>query len=337
MAYTAAFEPKVVRSYPGNLAKEIPNNVVIKVDFNTDLDRDNIVPYFQITDELGNRIEGQVAYNERTISFVPKRIYGSSQTVRVTIVGDDLSGKGIGIRSVLGERMRGNFSFSFTVAAVPQLPAPNLVYPRNQTVIDKQPTFRWEPVDNAEYYQIEVSKSNTMNPVLWPHNAAEYRVYDVSEDLDPQDEFEDGIYYWRVRAVNAHSGPGEWSLISIFNKDTIVEGTVVDEDTLPPYMPEYEEFDDEGDYIEILEVFPEDGFSNVGLNLKTMYVRVLGTYTKEQVQNSFRIEADRVDGDDSDPILVHSNVEGIIDVIHDNGTTIITFTFEPLEVTENGV
>lgn len=330
MAYTAAFEPKVIRTYPRNLAKDIPNNAKITVDFNTDLDRDYVDQHFHVYDADGARIKGTTTYNERSIVFTPDKPFASLQTVRVKIIGDDLSGKDIGIRSVLAERMRGDFHISFTILATPLLAAPVLLSPIDQSVIRRDPTFKWERVTNAHHYQMQVSVSNTFNPILWPEKPTEHKVYDSTEPLDPGIEFEDGMYYWRMRAVKQDGTEGEWSQVFIFNKDTQVEGKVSEEDVVPD-LPFFEQ--DEEDFIEILAVFPEDAFSNVALNLKTIYVHVLGEFTKEQVQDTFSVIGEMVDGDDSVVELVHGEVEGVTDVIpQGDGTTIITFTMEPVEV-----
>jgi hypothetical protein len=331
MTYTAAFEPKVIRTYPRNLAREIPAKANIVIDFSTDLDRDYIDPYIQVFDADGKRISGVVSYNERSVTFTPGVPFTSFATVRVLVVGDDLSGKGEGIRSVLGERMRGNFDFSFTVAQVAQLPAPELMYPADQSIIDKQPVFDWNPISGAAKYHIEVSQSNTMSPVLWPAREDAYVVYDAADPLSPDITFSDGIYYWRMRAVSPDGTVGEWSPILQFHIDTQVEGTVTPEDA-PAQKAFVETEYDTG--LEILAVFPEEGFSNVATNLKTIYVQVMGSYTKEDVQNSFVIAGERVDGDETDPELIHGEIiGGIVDVVpQTDGTTIITFELPELEV-----
>lgn len=332
MTYYAAFEPKVIRTYPRNLQKDVPHEAIIKIDFNTDLDRDYIEPYILVSDDTGRPIPGRVTYNERTISFVPDAPFPSLATIRVTVVGDDLSGKNIGIRSVTGERMRGNFVFSFTVAQIPQLPPPRLLSPQDQSVIRSQPAFSWEPVPEADHYEIELSTSNTMNPVIWPAREESYQLYDVNNPVTPDVVLEDGIYYWRMRAVRADGQKGEWSPIYTFHLDTQVEGAVTDEDAPPVDFPLYEE--EARPHLEVLEVFPEDGQANVPTTLKTIAIRVVGTYSLEDVQEGWNMTGTYIEGD-IDPALSHGTVNGTLEVIpQEDGTTLILFTPDPLEETD---
>lgn len=333
MVYTAASEPQVLRTNPRNLAKKVANNAVITVDFNTDLDRGHIAPYIVVTDGEGNRINGTVAYNERAVSFEPSSPFLSLQTVRVTIVGDDLSGKDIGLRSVLGVKMKGNYNFSFTIIENPLVKPPKLTFPASESVIRDAPTFKWEAVDGADKYQIQLAKLNTMTDVLWPLDSENYTIDSGLTELRPDIELADGIYYWRMRSVDATGEHGTWTAVTTFNIDTVEEGKVSEDDAPQVDIPIVDRPSDglEDDYLEILEVFPQDAFSNVATNLRAIYVRVLGTVTKEEAHGCFTVIGTRVDDDESDPALIHGEVEGDIEVYPDGETTVIVFMPKPVE------
>ena len=321
--HTAAFEPKVIRTFPRNLATDISLKAIIKIDFSTDLDRDHIEPYVQVFTEDGQRLSGKAEYNERTISFTPTQSFSSHKTIRVVIVGDDLSGKNKGIRSVLGERMRGNHTISFTTVRVPQLPAPVIKGPIDQSIISTHPSFDWEVVEGARHYQIEVSTSNMMNPVFWPAREDAHVIFESGLPVSPDVEFSDSNYYWRVRAVASDGTVGEWSTISQFYLDTQKKGTVSADDVVEiPFVDttEYEQG------FEVLSVFPENKFSNVATNLKTIYIHLLGEYELDQVKDAFTIIGERTDGDETDPELIHGEIKGtVVNVLpQEDGTTIIT-------------
>lgn len=352
MSYVTGATPQVVRSFPRNLDKDVDIRSSIKIEFSTDLDRDFIEANILVHDAKGLRIPGTFAYGSRLVTYTPDKPFSHLDTIRVTVIGDDMSGNNIGIRSVLGTRMKGNYAFSFTTAASPTLQAPVLIYPTDATAIRTNPKFDWKPVDGADHYQIQVSQQNTMNPVLWPPKWEEFKVFDAVADdrinlgedgtyyvlremIDPSMTFKDGLYYWRMRAVSPDGSFGDWTELHTFYIDTQEEGVVAEEDVVLPDIIEFDEVEDSP--LEILAVFPEDGFSNVATNLKTVYVHVLGEFTKETFDGTFEIEGMPVDGDESDPSAIHGTVIGEIEVIpQGDGTTIIAFIMEPIETEVSG-
>lgn len=349
MAYTTGGIPQVIRTYPANLAKDIEAKAQIQVEFSTDIDIDYIEDNLIVSTGDGTRLSGSFVYGQRLLTFTPTKPFVSLETIRITLVGDDLSGKNIGIRSVLGTKMKGNYMFSFTIAATPLLRPPVLVYPTNGTAIDSNPRFDWKSIKGADHYQIQVAQTNIMNPIVWPPKWEEFKVFDtvleenitvedgtyyiIRETIDPTVQFKDGLYYWRMRSVSADGVVGEWTELHTFYIDKEEEGVVSDEDEVPGDIIEFDEVEDE--ILEILAVFPEDAFSNVATNLKTVYIHVLGEYTKDTLDASIFLTGEPVDGDDSDPAMVHGNVSGEIEIVpQGDGTTIIAFIMEPLEVVE---
>lgn len=352
MSYTLGGIPQVIRTYPKNLAKDIDSTISITVEFNTDIDRDYLDENFHVHDVNGNPIRGEIVYGSRLLTFTPTNPFTSLDTIRVQLVGDDLSGKDLGVRNVLGEKMKGDYNFSFTIATSDSLPTPVLVFPTSNTIIKENPRFDWKPVNGADYYQLQVSKFNTMNPIYWPPKWEDFKVFDTAledakittvveegtyyilrETIDPTMQFEEGLYYWRMRAVSEEGVYGDWSTLHNFYIDKQEIGLVSEEDS---EADEIVEFDDtEGDQaFEVLSVFPEDAFSNVGTNLKTIYVHVLGEYSKDDFNDDvFEIIGEPVDGDEAYAESIHGSVEGTIDVIpQGDGTTIIAFVMDPLEL-----
>lgn len=80
-----------------------------------------------------------------------------------------------------------------------------LVYPIGGVMVNTvQPTFVWEPVDGATYYQIQISTSATFSTY-----AVNTRVY-ASTYTPLTGLLPNTMYYWRVRATGSF-GTGNWS------------------------------------------------------------------------------------------------------------------------------
>jgi len=74
----------------------------------------------------------------------------------------------------------------------------------NSTDIQLRPVLNWQPVDNAENYEVVVStKSDLSNPFLNPMNLTE-TTFQITENLEYNQ-----TYYWQVRGVNTY-GKAAW-------------------------------------------------------------------------------------------------------------------------------
>ncbi|MCG2827229.1 MAG: hypothetical protein L6265_11625, partial [Thermoplasmatales archaeon] len=102
-------------------------------------------------------------------------------------------------------------------------PVPTLISPSNDTWINTStPTFNWSSVIDATSglanYTVEVD--NNMN-----FSSPEYTAT-VAANSTTASVLADGIYYWRVRAVDNASNVGDWSEIWIIKIDTQKPGVV---------------------------------------------------------------------------------------------------------------
>ncbi|MFN4133736.1 MAG: Ig-like domain-containing protein, partial [Candidatus Hadarchaeales archaeon] len=96
--------------------------------------------------------------------------------------------------------------FTFTVDTQPLTQASLLLYPSvGENTRDTTPTFEWSSVDGAAKYE------------LWIDNDSDFTSPTILEDLTtthftPSSPLMDGVYYWRVRAIDAAGNLGNnWS------------------------------------------------------------------------------------------------------------------------------
>ena len=91
------------------------------------------------------------------------------------------------------------------------IPAPALVSPADDSISVVIPTFEWQRVPQATYYQVELSASDTFVVM-----EATYTTYNTR--LTPVDTFAHGLHYWRVRSVDAGGHVGTPSTARSFTK-----------------------------------------------------------------------------------------------------------------------
>ncbi len=134
----------------------------------------------------------------------------------------------------------GNWSVARTVSIVPPVPtAPVLQSPATGTFVNNsKPVFAWNNVLSADSYRIQISRVATFATTLF--NATTFdNSYQPGDGLGS-----DGLYYWRVQAINAIGQNSAWSAARTLTLDTVapavpvltapVEGTI-----LPPGIPTF--------------------------------------------------------------------------------------------------
>jgi len=112
----------------------------------------------------------------------------------------------------------GDWSIARTITILPTIPvSPVLTSPAAKSVTnDTTPTFTWNPVTDGQTYQFQLDTVSTFaSPDVDVSDTGGSLVYTLNSALPS-----DGLYYWRVRAVNANNEPGTWSALRYFTLDT---------------------------------------------------------------------------------------------------------------------
>jgi hypothetical protein len=110
--------------------------------------------------------------------------------------------------NILGTASNWSEVRAFTVSIAPS--APTLLTPEADFVdTTGLPTLSWEAVSNSFSYEIQVDDDSNFSSLI----------YEVTTDSSMRElvtPLDNGVYHWRVRAVNIHGLPGEWSLVWTF-------------------------------------------------------------------------------------------------------------------------
>lgn len=321
---TTSFDkrPQVMMVNPKTYATGVPTSTsVITLGFNTDLDVNYLDGNFRLQNRDGVIFPISVTYDARIVTLTLLQSLNPNTQYQVLVFGDSnvTDTKAVGVRNVFGTPMAGIYETSFETETLDTILAPDNLSPSDQVTVKEKPTFKWGAIAEAARYEIIVSKFNQMEPAIWPTPGTTY----AETEVLPNIILDDGRYFWRVRAIGADGRKGDWSSIHTFELDTAIESPVAEEDTVPnddffdPFIDDMT--------TEVVETFPILNKSGVKTNLKTVYIRVLGEVTAEDV--SVKMTGEHATGEDED----HGTVNGTVELFpQDDGTTIIAFTPEVL-------
>lgn len=97
----------------------------------------------------------------------------------------------------------------------------SLLLPSNGSVTNNPtPNFSWSAIFNGITYQLQVDNNSTfLSPEI--NTTTDQRNYTANVTLV------DGIYYWRVRAINGFNAPGAWSVARSLTIDTLQPAKVI--------------------------------------------------------------------------------------------------------------
>jgi hypothetical protein len=106
-------------------------------------------------------------------------------------------------------------AWSFTIT--PARPGtPVLVSPANAALTnDRTPELSWQAAKNGSTYQVQIDNNGDFrSPEQDVTVGIGLLTYHLASDLN------DGLHYWRVRAINSDGAPGYWTLARNFTVDT---------------------------------------------------------------------------------------------------------------------
>ena len=262
---------------------------------------------------IGMRKEGG-RYN-----FIPKVVTLTYEKAE-WLQNNNPSGKGNGIlelRYIDDPKLAGDYSFYIQVQRIQPAPPEKPVLlspPSGSTVGTHIPTLDWEDATGASEYQIQISPSETFTTLIVDTTV-------VSSSYTPTSDLNEGLYFWRVRAINA-GGTSEWS--SSWSFRVYIENTNPVASAGGPYMGQVgipltfdgsASIDLDGDTLTYNWDFG-DGNTGTGMVVQHIYTSA-GTYTV-----TLRVDDSRGGWDTDTTIAEIPQVEGN-EIISDNYTVLL--------------
>ncbi len=188
----------ILRSFPTHLSKDVPLDTDIEVGFFRDLNIETVtinnIMLLNVAEQRSEKIT--LHYKNRVLKITPRYQLSPETHYKIEIVG----GNDQGIRDITGEYMIQSYHSEFFTGKQVKVPTPRMISPVDLSEITGDIKFSWTPVDVADNYQLQISKSNTFDVLLWPPT----NHYMISTEVIPDIKYEKNIqYYARLRAIDA--------------------------------------------------------------------------------------------------------------------------------------
>ncbi|GAK42040.1 hypothetical protein TCA2_4532 [Paenibacillus sp. TCA20] len=209
----------VLRTFPVHLSQKVDLDSDIEVTFLFDIFKESIntnnVMLLNLKTQKGEEIS--VVYKDKLLKILPARRLEPLTHYQVELVG----GVEGGIRDITERPLLQSYKFEFVTGNETRMARPLITSPTDLSEITGDAKFTWLPVDRADHYELEISKSNTFDVLVWPHQNTGL-IFDTQ--VVPDIDYQKGItYYARIRAVNIQGVKSAYSNPIRYHYDGIDE------------------------------------------------------------------------------------------------------------------
>jgi hypothetical protein len=197
----------IYKTIPKHTEEKVHLDQVIEIFFMIDLNQQSLreehVILFNLTEQLVEPI--QFSYNRRVLKVTPVSNLLPNNHYQFQIVGGEK-----GIRDITGRMMAQTYEVEFYTKDVQKIKPPTVLSPTDLTSVRESVQVELDSVVDADYYELQISKSNTFHNLVWPLDGEKvYKTSDVK--LIPTIKYETGQYYLRVRSVSDDGTLSSWS------------------------------------------------------------------------------------------------------------------------------
>lgn len=197
----------IYKTIPRHTEENIPLDQVLELYFMIDMNKNTFRPeniiLFNVTEQKVEPVDFE--YNRRVLKIKPISKLQANNRYQLQLVAGEK-----GLKDITGRQMAQTYELEFATKDVEAMKPPVILSPTDVSVVHEAATFQLEPNLEADYYEMQISKSNTFHNLVWPTNGE--KVYRTPEVIvTPDVSYQTGLYYMRVRAVGFSKEISAWS------------------------------------------------------------------------------------------------------------------------------
>lgn len=223
----------IYKTLPRHTEENVLLDQVLEIYFLVDMEkvsfRQDTIILFNMTEQIVEPISFE--YNRRLLKVTPVSKLKANNHYQLQLLGGEK-----GLKDITKRQMAQTFELEFFSKDVESLKPPIIISPTDVSVIKAKATFELKPELNADYYELQISKSNTFHNIVWPTN--EQKIYRTDEvKVTPDVNYQTGLYYARVRAISTETYKSAWSEPIRFFYEGSPEIIVAEEIPMPDETP----------------------------------------------------------------------------------------------------
>ncbi|SFJ62199.1 Ig-like domain-containing protein [Paenibacillus sp. UNC496MF] len=185
----------VLRTNPVHRAEKVPVDIILEVYFKIDINVDTLSPQtivlLNVDAQKGEPFSYE--YRNKVLLIQPAAKLSPLAHYQVELVGGEE-----GLKDIMGRLLDQSFMMEFYTADIKDIKPPVVTAPSHLSSVANPVTFKWNAAERAYFYELEISRSNTFDVLVWPRGDS--RVYGT--EVTPETALEEGSYYARIRSVN---------------------------------------------------------------------------------------------------------------------------------------
>lgn len=197
----------VYKTIPRHTEENVAIDQILEIYFMVDLDQKSIkkehIILFNLTEQEVEEVDFR--YNQRVLKIHPVTPLKANNHYQLQIVG----GKN-GVKDIIDRTMSETYELEFYTKDVEQIKPPRILSPTHMSTVYAPLEIQLEPVKEADHYELQLSKSNTFQNLIWPID--DEVIFQLPEiKVMPDIELEEGNYYIRARSVDKENQKSSWS------------------------------------------------------------------------------------------------------------------------------
>lgn len=220
----------VENTFPHNMQSQLERDVELSIRFFLDVDENTIDDRTVILMDLVEQtpVSCSRVYKRRILTIKPIESLRPNNHYQLLIKGGTS-----GIKDIIGLEMAESYELEFYTKAIESIKPPAIMKPVNRTITESPFEIELSPAVNAMYYEVQLSKSNRFDKVIWPQN--NHLIAQATEiKFKPDVVLSSGNYYLRARSMSDDGQASEYGPISqIYIDVPEIEEEVVEEVKTP--------------------------------------------------------------------------------------------------------